>query len=64
LDIATRARLAAYLRSVHWRRGCDNLRVAPGTLRRALKGGRIRAASAIAIRSGLALVAEKPEPTP
>lgn len=63
LDSGTRAQLAAYLRTVHWRRASRDLRVGPATLRHALQGAVIRYSTAVGIRTGLALAA-KQERTP
>ena len=55
LDPATRARLRAFLARAHWRPACAALAVDASVLRRALAGGRVRVATARAIRLTLDL---------
>ena len=59
LDVTTRAQLAEYLRTVHWRRASRDLRVSPAALRRAMRGAVIRFSTGVGIRSGLALAARQ-----
>jgi len=66
LDLEYRAQLRSLVTRIGWRKSFAVLGVGEGTIRRALgrDGGRIRIASARAIRLALRLVAAQQEPTP